>query len=40
MTDETLGVRGDSGNAASKDPSDWVSGDEPATAAQLSDAAS
>jgi hypothetical protein len=36
MTDETLGARGDADNAASKDPSDWVTGGEPATAAQLS----
>src|SRR3978361_5508 len=36
MTDNTLGARGDDDNAASKDPSDWVTGGEPATAAQLS----
>jgi hypothetical protein len=34
---ETLGARGtDAGNPASKDPSDWVTGDEPMTAAQKS----
>ena len=36
MTDETLGARSADDNAASKDPRDWVSGGEPATAAQLS----
>jgi hypothetical protein len=34
MAEETLGTRGDEQNAASKDPTDWVSGGEPATAAQ------
>lgn len=34
---ETLGARGDdSDDAASKDPADWVTGDEPMTAAQAS----
>ncbi|MEJ3404751.1 DUF3072 domain-containing protein [Rathayibacter sp. YIM 133350] len=33
---ETLGARGDDSNAASKDPADWVTGDEPMTAAQRS----
>jgi hypothetical protein len=36
MTDETLGARGGTDNPASKDPSEWVTGGEPATAAQLS----
>jgi hypothetical protein len=38
MTDdnETLGARADDSNPASKDPADWVTGDEPATAAQKS----
>jgi len=35
--DEMLGSRGDDPDtAASKDPSDWVTGDEPMTAAQRS----
>lgn len=34
---ETLGARGaDADDAASKDPADWVTGDEPMTAAQAS----
>lgn len=34
---ETLGARGDDpDDAASKDPADWVTGDEPMTAAQAS----
>src|SRR3954453_22451685 len=34
---ETLGARGnDSSTSASKDPSDWVTGDEPMTGAQRS----
>jgi hypothetical protein len=34
---ETLGARGgDANDAASKDPADWVTGDEPMTAAQAS----
>ena len=39
MTDseETLGsTTPDAGNPAAKDPSDWVTGDEPITAAQKS----
>ena len=36
-SDETLGSRGhDQADPASKDPSDWVTGDEPMTAAQRS----
>jgi hypothetical protein len=35
--DETLGARGhDDADPASKDPSDWVTGDEPMTSAQRS----
>lgn len=34
--DDTLGGRADSENAASKDPEDWVTGDEAMTAAQRS----
>ena len=34
--DDLLGSRGGGGDAASKDPSDWVTGDEPMTAAQRS----
>ncbi len=35
--DETLGSRGsDASTSASKDPSDWVTGDEPMTGAQRS----
>ncbi len=34
---ETLGARGsDSSSSAAKDPSDWVTGDEPMTGAQRS----
>jgi hypothetical protein len=33
---ETLGGRADPAEPASKDPSDWVTGDEPMTAAQKS----
>lgn len=33
---DTLGARGDDDDAASKDPADWVTGDEPMTAAQRS----
>ena len=33
---ETLGARGDDASTASKDPSDWVTGDEPITGAQKS----
>jgi hypothetical protein len=33
---ETLGARADDASAASKDPADWVTGDEPMTAAQRS----
>ncbi|WBU39409.1 DUF3072 domain-containing protein [Homoserinibacter sp. YIM 151385] len=33
---ETLGGRADPEEAASKDPADWVTGDEPMTAAQRS----
>ncbi|HWR84804.1 MAG TPA: DUF3072 domain-containing protein [Rhodoglobus sp.] len=33
---ETLGARGDDDSTASKDPSDWVTGDEPMTGAQRS----
>jgi Protein of unknown function (DUF3072) len=33
---ETLGGRGGDDSAASKDPEDWVTGDEPMTAAQRS----
>jgi hypothetical protein len=38
MTDdsEVLGERADATNPASKDPADWVTGDEPMTAAQKS----
>lgn len=35
-TGETLGSTTDSANPAAKDPSDWVTGDEPMTAAQKS----
>ena len=36
-SDETLGARGsDDSTSASKDPSDWVTGDEPMTGAQRS----
>ena len=35
-SDEMLGSRGSGDDAASKDPSDWVTGDEPMTAAQRS----
>ena len=36
-SDEMLGARGaDADNPGSKDPSDWVTGDEPMTAAQRS----
>lgn len=35
--DDVLGARGgDDANPASKDPSDWVTGDEPMTASQRS----
>jgi len=33
---EMLGARADDTTAASKDPEDWVTGDEPMTAAQRS----
>ncbi|WP_371872744.1 DUF3072 domain-containing protein [Herbiconiux sp. L3-i23] len=33
---EMLGARGDDSSTASKDPSDWVTGDEPITGAQKS----
>jgi len=33
---EVLGARGDDENPASKDPSEWVTGDEPMTASQRS----
>jgi len=33
---ETLGARGDDSSTASKDPADWVTGDEPMTGAQRS----
>jgi hypothetical protein len=33
---ETLGARGDDDTSASKDPADWVTGDEPMTGAQRS----
>lgn len=33
---ETLGGRADPDSSASKDPSDWVTGDEPMTGAQRS----
>jgi len=37
MTDDMLGATApDSSNPAAKDPSDWVTGDEPMTAAQRS----
>lgn len=38
MTDsgETLGAREDPDNSASKNPEDWVTGDEPMTGAQRS----
>jgi hypothetical protein len=43
MTDEpiqdepqTLGAKADDANPAAKDPSDWVTGDEPMTASQRS----
>ena len=37
MTDETIGASADDPtNPASKDPADWVTGDEPMTAAQRS----
>lgn len=36
MTDETLGARADANNPAAKDPAEWVTGAEPATAAHLS----
>jgi hypothetical protein len=35
-TGETLGAVTDSDNPAAKDPSDWVTGDEPMTAPQAS----
>jgi hypothetical protein len=35
-TPETLGAVTDSDNPAAKDPSDWVTGDEPMTAPQAS----
>jgi Protein of unknown function (DUF3072) len=35
-SDDMLGSRGDRDDAASKDPSDWVTGDEPMTSAQRS----
>lgn len=35
-TPETLGAVHDSDNPAEKDPSDWVTGDEPMTAPQAS----
>lgn len=35
-TPETLGAVNDSDNPAEKDPSDWVTGDEPMTAPQAS----
>jgi len=34
--DGVLGARGDDANPASKDPSEWVTGDEPMTASQRS----
>ena len=34
--DDVLGARGDDSNPASKDPSEWVTGDEPMTASQRS----
>ncbi|MDR6972580.1 DUF3072 domain-containing protein [Leifsonia shinshuensis] len=34
--DEVLGARDDDANPASKDPSEWVTGDEPMTASQRS----
>jgi hypothetical protein len=38
MTDENevLGARGDDASTASKDPADWVTGDEPMTGPQRS----
>ena len=36
MSEETLGGSPDPTNPAVKDPSDWVTGDEPITAAQAS----
>ena len=35
-SDDMLGSRGSGDDAACKDPSDWVTGDEPMTAAQRS----
>ena len=34
--DDVLGARGDDSNPASKDPSEWVTGDEPMTGPQRS----
>jgi Protein of unknown function (DUF3072) len=34
--DDVLGASPDPGNSAAKDPEDWVTGDEPITAAQRS----
>jgi hypothetical protein len=35
-SNETLGSTGDTANPAAKDPSEWVTGDEPMTAPQRS----
>ncbi len=36
MSGETLGGKPEDGSTASKDPADWVTGDEPMTGAQRS----
>jgi hypothetical protein len=36
MSGDTLGGTPEAGNPASKDPADWVTGDEPITGAQRS----